>query len=160
MRALMRLTGLPSAALWFLAGTFASNIGNGMHTLAAGALLYQQTGTVAAFGVVVVIEQAVTFLMQAVAGPSVDRGDPRRAAMLAEIVRGGCVCGLSLLLAASAGDAPGNHSRHDGRHPARPHIPSCGHIRTVAGAGARRRPDQAQQLVQCVPAGRATRRAG
>ena len=94
----MRLTGLPSAALWFLAGTFASNIGNGMHTLAAGALLYQQTGTIAAFGAVVVIEQVVTFLMQAVAGPSVDRGDPKRTAMIAEIVRGGGICALSLLL--------------------------------------------------------------
>ena len=61
---------LPSAGLWFLAGTFASNIGNGMHTLAAGALLYQETGTVAAFGVVVAVEQAATFLMQLLAGPN------------------------------------------------------------------------------------------
>jgi MFS transporter, DHA3 family, macrolide efflux protein len=98
MQVLMRLTGLPAPALWFLAGTLASNVGNGIHTLAAGALLYQQTGTVAAFGAVVVVEQAVTFLMQAIAGPSVDRGDPKRAAILAEIVRGLGVCGSSLLL--------------------------------------------------------------
>lgn len=105
MRALTKLTGLPTAAHWFLAGTLASNIGNGMHTLAAGALLYQQTGSIAAFGVVVVIEQVVTVLMQAVAGPMVDRGDPRRAAMLAEIARGLGVCGLSLLLTVGDGNA-------------------------------------------------------
>ena len=64
MKISTRWTGLPPAAHWFLAGTFASNIGNGMHTLAAGALLYQQTGTVAAYGAVVVVEQAVTFLVR------------------------------------------------------------------------------------------------
>lgn len=98
-----RPSTMPAAARWFLAGTFASNIGNGMHTLAAGALLYQQTGNVAAFGIVVVIEQAVTFLMQVVAGPSADRGNARRAAMVAEIVRGGAICALSLLLIANPG---------------------------------------------------------
>ena len=105
MRAVTKLTGLPAEANWFLAGTFASNIGNGMHTLAAGALLYQQTGSIAAFGLVVVIEQVVTVLMQAVAGPMVDRGDPRRAAMIAEIARGLGVCSLSLLLSAGSGNA-------------------------------------------------------
>jgi MFS transporter, DHA3 family, macrolide efflux protein len=97
-------TGLTLSARWFLAGTFASNIGNGIHTLAAGALLYQQTGTVAAFGVVIIIEQIVTVLMQLIAGPWVDRGDPRRIAVMAEVARGGIVCALALALAAT--DSP------------------------------------------------------
>lgn len=104
MPCLTRATGLPVPALWFLAGTFASNIGNAMHTLAAGALLYQQTGNIAAFGAVVVVEQAATFLMQVVAGPSVDRGDPRRSAIVAEMARGAAVCALSLLLVATPGN--------------------------------------------------------
>jgi MFS transporter, DHA3 family, macrolide efflux protein len=98
-------TGLTLSARWFLAGTFASNIGNGIHTLAAGALLYEQTGTVAAFGIVIVIEQIVTVLMQLVAGPWVDRGDPRRIAVMAEFARGGIVCALAVLLAATVSPA-------------------------------------------------------
>jgi MFS transporter, DHA3 family, macrolide efflux protein len=98
-------TGLTLSARWFLAGTFASNIGNGIHTLAAGALLYQQTGTVAAFGIVVVIEQIVTVLMQLIAGPWVDRGDPRRIAVMAEVARGGIVCALALALATTVSPA-------------------------------------------------------
>ena len=98
-------SGLSPAALSFLAGTFASNVGNGMHTLAAGLLLYQGTGSVAAFGIVIVIEQAVTFLMQAIAGPFVDNSDPRRTAVAAEVVRGASVCALSLMLAIDPGHA-------------------------------------------------------
>jgi MFS transporter, DHA3 family, macrolide efflux protein len=93
-------SALAPSACWFLVGTFASNIGNGIHTLTAGALLYQHTGSVAAFGIVIVIEQVVTFLMQAVAGPFVDASDPRRTALIAEVARGLIVCTLALLLAA------------------------------------------------------------
>jgi MFS family permease len=96
---------LPMAARWLLAGTFASNIGNGMHTLAAGAFLYHQTGSIAAFGAVVVIEQCVTLLMQVVAGPMVDTGDPRRTAILAETLRGVAIGILSLLLILFPGNA-------------------------------------------------------
>ncbi|MEQ1613656.1 MAG: MFS transporter [Hyphomicrobiaceae bacterium] len=105
MANLLQRSGLPPAGLWFLAGTFASNIGNGMHTLAAGALLYQETGTIAAFGVVVAVEQAATFLMQLVAGPTADCGDPRRTALAAELVRGVCVCAIALMLATDLANA-------------------------------------------------------
>ncbi|NOU06055.1 MAG: MFS transporter [Hyphomicrobiaceae bacterium] len=99
-KVLISNSALPPGACWFLAGTFASNIGNGIHTLTAGALLYQHTGSIAAFGIVIIIEQVVTFLMQAVAGPFVDTRDPRRTALIAEVARGLIVCALALLLAA------------------------------------------------------------
>ena len=98
---LLQLPTMTPAVRWFLIGTLASNIGNGLHTLTAGLLLYQHTGSVAAFGAVIAFEQAATFLMQVVAGPAIDRGCPRWIAMTAEVLRGGIVCGLSLLLAAN-----------------------------------------------------------
>jgi hypothetical protein len=86
-------------AAWFLlAATLVTNVGNGMYTLAVGKLLYDQTGSVAAFGGVIILEHVVTFLLHAVAGPWVDRGDPRRILVGVDLVRGGFICLASTLL--------------------------------------------------------------
>jgi MFS family permease len=98
MRWLTTRTGLPSAALWLLAGTFVTTMGNGVHTFAVGKLLYDRTGSVAAFGIVIIVEQASTFLMQLVAGPWVDRGNPRRTCIQVELIRGASICLASAML--------------------------------------------------------------
>ncbi|QLE70741.1 MFS transporter [Streptomyces rectiverticillatus] len=82
---------------WLLGGTLATSLGGGMQTLAAGKLLYDETGSIAAFGVVLIVEQLLTFTVPLVAGPWVDRGDPRRICTAIELARGtaliaiGCV---------------------------------------------------------------------
>lgn len=98
MRWLTRRTGLPAAGLWLLAGTFVTTVGNAMHTFAVGKLLYDRTGSVAAFGSVIILEQASAFLMQFVAGPWVDRGDPRRTSVQVELIRGLFICFASAML--------------------------------------------------------------
>ena len=90
--------GLPAAGNWLLAGTFVTTVGNGVQAFAVGKLLYDLTGSIAAFGVVIIVEQAVNVLMQVLAGPWVDRGDPKRTCVQVEVVRGLVVCGASLML--------------------------------------------------------------
>ncbi len=76
------------AGRWLLVGTLATSVGSGMQTLAAGKLLYDRTGSIAAFGIVLIVEQVLTFTVPLVAGPWVDRGDPRRICAAIELGRG------------------------------------------------------------------------
>jgi hypothetical protein len=94
----MNTPALSSAARFLLASTLVTNIGNGMYTLTVGKLLYDQTGSAAAFGGVLILEQVVSFLLHAVAGPWVDRGDPRRICVGVDLVRGLFICAASALL--------------------------------------------------------------
>lgn len=98
MHRLIQRTQLPSAGVWLLAATFITTVGNGMHTFAVGKLLYDQTGSVAAFGTVLILEQVASFLTQFIAGPWVDRGSPRRTGVQVELLRGLCICLASLML--------------------------------------------------------------
>lgn len=84
-----------------LFGTFVTTVGNAMHTLSVGKVLYDRTGSAAAFGAVIVFEQLVSFLLQFVAGPWVDRGDPRRTCVAVELFRGTVVAASALVLATS-----------------------------------------------------------
>src|SRR4051794_10450810 len=79
-RVMWRLTRpkLPAAGWWILAGTLVSTSGSAMQTLAAGKYLYDQTGSAAAFGAVMVFQQVLAVMTQFVAGPWVDRHDQRR----------------------------------------------------------------------------------
>jgi MFS transporter len=92
---------LPAAGRWLLAGTFVTTIGNAMQTLTVGKLLYDRTGSIGAFGSVLILEQVITFVMQLVAGPWVDRGDPRRSCVQVEMVRGVVVCASGVMLMVS-----------------------------------------------------------
>jgi MFS family permease len=90
-----------TASRWLLAGTLVTTIGNAMQTLTVGKLLYDRTGSIAAFGYVLIFEQLITFLMQLVAGPWVDRGDPKRSCVQVELVRGTVICAASCMLVVS-----------------------------------------------------------
>lgn len=89
---------LPRAGWWLLGGTLATNVGGGMQTLAAGKLLYDRTGSIAAFGVVLIVEQALTFVVPWIAGPWIDRGDPRRICAIVELVRGTALLLIALVM--------------------------------------------------------------
>lgn len=92
---------MPTPGRWLLAGTFVTTIGNAMQSLTVGKLLYDRTGSIGAFGMVLIFEQVITFVMQLVAGPWVDRGDPRRSCLNVELIRGMVICGASAMLIAS-----------------------------------------------------------
>ena len=79
---------LPAAAYWVLASVLITDIGNGMHTITIGKLLYDRTGSVAAFGSVIIAEYILNFLLQTLAGSMVDRGSPKAICVWADIVRG------------------------------------------------------------------------
>lgn len=98
------LSPLPAQPNWLLFGTFVSSIGNGMHTLATGALLFEATGSVTAFAALIVFEQIVAVASLAGAGPCVDRSSPTRIAVLAEAVRGSVVLLLSALVMSATVD--------------------------------------------------------
>ena len=117
--------GLPLSALWFLPARSRAISAMACTRWRPGVLLYQQTGSVAAFGIVIVIEQAVTFLMQVVAGPLVDQRRSRGALPLwpssraayrlraePDARRRARTCGSAV----DAGD--------DACHPRRPYVPS------------------------------------
>lgn len=87
------------SARLLLAASFISNVGSGMYTLTVGKLLYDHTGSAAVFGVVIVLEYASTFLFQLIAGPWVDRGNPKWSCVGASVARGGFILLASLMLA-------------------------------------------------------------
>ncbi|MFF4160748.1 MFS transporter [Streptomyces sp. NPDC001678] len=94
----MRGVSLGRTGRWLLAGTTATSIGGGMQTLAAGKLLYDRTGSIAAFGIVLIVEQVLTFTVPLVAGPWVDRGDPRRICTVIELGRGAALVAIGAVM--------------------------------------------------------------
>ncbi|MGK5730445.1 MFS transporter [Streptomyces sp. URMC 124] len=93
--------GRPGAML--LGGTLATSLGGGMQTLAAGKLLYDETGSIAAFGIVLIVEQILTFTVPLVAGPWVDRGDPRRICTAIELARGTALVAIGCVMLSGPG---------------------------------------------------------
>lgn len=89
---------LSKSAQWTLVSVFVTNIGNGIQNLAVAKLLYAATGSTVDFGLTLIIENILTFVLQLFAGPLVDRGRPNRVMVFADLGRGGVVCLSSLLL--------------------------------------------------------------
>lgn len=79
---------LSKSSRWMLASIFVTNIGNGMHYLILGKLLYDRTGTIAAFGGILISEYLINFVIQIVSGPWVDRNQPRTILLLSDLIRG------------------------------------------------------------------------
>lgn len=73
-----------------------------MYTLTVGWLLYQATGSAAAFGTVIIVEYGVSFLLNFLAGPTVDRGNPKLVAFRADAVRGTFVIAAAIMIAFSS----------------------------------------------------------
>lgn len=90
---------LSQSARLLLSATFISNVAMGMHTLVVGKVLYDHTGSAAAFGVVIVLEYLVAFSFQLLAGPWVDRGDPKWISAGASVLRGSFILLASTMLA-------------------------------------------------------------
>ncbi|HEY0062241.1 MAG TPA: MFS transporter [Telluria sp.] len=97
------MTRLNRNARLMLSATMVSNIGNGIQTLTIGKLLYDSTGNVAAFGVVIVVEYLMLFLANALAGSAADRFAPRLTLVVVDAVRGLLVLAVSLLLYLESG---------------------------------------------------------
>lgn len=69
-----------------------------MHTLTVGKLFYDRTGSALAFGIVIIAEYAISFLLQIVAGPFVDRGSPKLTSVYADLIRGLFILTASFML--------------------------------------------------------------
>ncbi len=94
----MRRVSPGRAGWWLLGGTLATSVGGGMQTLAAGKLLYDRTGSISAFGIVLIVEQVLTFTVPLIAGPWVDRGDPRRICTAIELIRGTALMAIGAVM--------------------------------------------------------------
>jgi MFS transporter, DHA3 family, macrolide efflux protein len=92
---------LPTAARWMLTSILITNVGNGMHTLTIGKLLYDRTGSAAAFGIVIIVEYVTNFLFNILAGSVVDRGDPKTMCVRTDFIRGAFICFASLMVASA-----------------------------------------------------------
>src|SRR5579871_2387659 len=89
---------LPPVARWTLGSVFITNIGNGMHTLTVGKLLFDRTGSAVAFGGVFIAEYVINFLIQLFAGSLVDRSDVKKVVTVTDVGRGVFIIGASLLI--------------------------------------------------------------
>ncbi len=81
-----------------LASVLIDNIGNGLHSLIVGKILYDATGSIWAFGLSIVCEYILSIILGFVAGPMVDRGSPKQIAAAVDYIRGSL-----LILAALSG---------------------------------------------------------
>lgn len=77
----------PSAYLYLL-GTFISNLGDGIFTLIISKVLYDKTGSVFAFGLVLIIQNLASFLLNLVAGYVADIKRPQLISEIADSLRG------------------------------------------------------------------------
>ena len=87
-------TKINFAALF--ATVWLTNIGNGMHTIVVGKLLYNMTGNVTAFGWVILFQHIFNSIVQLFAGSFVDRGNPKKIMIVADFVRGIAIIVASL----------------------------------------------------------------
>lgn len=71
-----------------LGSNLVSNIGNGMRTLVAGIALYNQSGSAMDFGIVIVLEYIVLFVVNVLAGPWADRYNPKYTMLVVDLLRG------------------------------------------------------------------------
>lgn len=72
----------------FWLSTYITNMGNGMFTIAISKLLYDKTGSFLAFGLVIVIENVLSFLIQLFAGYIADARNPQKIAVKMDFFRG------------------------------------------------------------------------
>lgn len=89
-------TKINFAALF--ATVWLTNIGNGMHTIVVGKLLYNMTGNVTAFGWVILFQHIFNSIVQLFAGSFVDRGNPKKIMIVADFVRGIAIIVASLFM--------------------------------------------------------------
>ncbi|GCF08002.1 MFS transporter [Dictyobacter arantiisoli] len=94
---------LSLSASLVLTAVFISNIGNGMNTITVGRALYDKTGNVLAFGIVIIIQYFINSLMYIFSGTLVDRHSPKLVCILADVVRGIFICIASFFVLSQQG---------------------------------------------------------
>lgn len=86
------IKGLPprisNTTIYILIGTFVTNIGNGMFTISISKILYDRTGSFFAFGIVILMENILSFLMEFIAGYTADTKNPKHVAIASDVIRG------------------------------------------------------------------------
>lgn len=86
------------AARWTLSSVIITNVGNGMQQLCVGKMLYDQTGSIMAYGAVFIVEFLINFAVQIMAGPIVDRHVPKTIIVVTDLFRGLVVVLASFLI--------------------------------------------------------------
>jgi len=84
------------ALLW--TAQFISEMGGGITAIAAGLLVYRETGTVASVGLVMVATMAPTLLVGLIAGVFVDRYDRKLIMIAAQLIRAALLVSLPFLV--------------------------------------------------------------
>lgn len=88
MKKLKEFIKCPHAIRLIAIATFISNVGNGMNLIAISKLAYDQTKSVLVFGGVIVVQYVVMFLVQFFSGAIVDKNNPKKVIVIADIIRG------------------------------------------------------------------------
>lgn len=73
---------------FLLLSVLISNIGNGIQLLTVGKVLYDKTGSLGAFGFVILSEQLIKFILQLFSGSYVDSRNPRNVIIASDAIRG------------------------------------------------------------------------
>ena len=85
----MKKLKLASSSVYlYLLGTFVSNLGDGIFTLIISKILYDKTGSVSAFGLVLIIQNVASFLLNLLAGYIADIKKPQFISEIADNLRG------------------------------------------------------------------------
>lgn len=79
---------LSSTIRWTLSSVLITNIGNGIHTITIGKILYDETGSASSFGIVILFEYIINLLFQTVAGFLVDRSNPKLISIVSDLTTG------------------------------------------------------------------------
>lgn len=89
---------LLSPAKRMLLSVFLNSIGNGMQTITMSLLLYKKTGSVFAFGLVILFEHVISLLLHLFAGSIVDRGNPKWICVICDLSRGFIIILVSIAM--------------------------------------------------------------
>lgn len=85
----MKKLKLASSSVYlYLLGTFVSNLGDGIFTLIISKILYDKTGSVSAFGLVLIIQNVASFMLNLLAGYIADIKKPQFISEIADSLRG------------------------------------------------------------------------
>lgn len=102
LRIFQSFTSLSIPARYLILSNFITNIGNGIHILIVGKLLYDITGTLMSFAFVIIFEYVIKIILQLFAGSMVDKGNPKRIALISDFVRGIILILAGFFLSASS----------------------------------------------------------
>lgn len=72
----------------YLIAVFINNLGNGMYTIAISKIVYDQTGSAMVFGIIILIENIISFFIQLISGAISDRSNPKVMTTMGDYIRG------------------------------------------------------------------------